>query len=105
MVSDAERQAINSPVQSFASDLMLLSLVRLESDLSPRAARIVGTVHDSLLFEVREDALMETAKQIHQTMTDLREVKRKFGTEIGVPIEVEMKVGTHWGKGKVLDLM
>jgi uracil-DNA glycosylase family 4 len=101
--ADAERQAINSPVQSFASDLMLLSMVRLSSSLRPSEARIVGTVHDSILFEVKTEALDEVSRQVRDTMVDLKEVKRKFGTDVGVPIEVELKAGTHWGEGKILN--
>jgi uracil-DNA glycosylase family 4 len=101
MVKDAERQAINSPVQSFASDLMLLSLVRLVDTLPSTRARIVGTVHDSILFEVRNDYVEEALPLIHETMVDTKDVKRKFGTDIRVPIEVEIKVGQHWGEGEV----
>lgn len=101
VVKEAERQAINSPVQSFASDLMLLSLVRLVDTLPSNRARIVGTVHDSLLFEIRDDFLEESLPIIHSTMVDTKDVKRKFGTDIRVPIEVELKVGQHWGEGKV----
>jgi hypothetical protein len=34
-------------------------------------------------------------------MTDLKVLKKKFGLELTVPIEVEIKVGQHWGEGKV----
>lgn len=98
---EAERQAINSPVQSFASDLMLLSLVQLVDKLPTDRARIVGTVHDSILFEVRDDFIGEGAHIIHSTMTDMSVVKKKFGTDVGVPMDVEVKVGSHWGEGKV----
>lgn len=97
---EAERQAINSPVQSLASDLMLLSLVRLSSRLPGTVARIVGTVHDSILFEVREEYVDEIVPEIHEVMEDMSEAKRKFGLELTVPIEVEVKVGRHWGEGK-----
>ena len=101
---EAERQSINSPVQSFASDLMLLSLVQLVDSLPQDRARIVGTVHDSILFEVRDDFLEEGASIIHGTMTDMSVVKKKFGTDITVPMDVEVKVGSHWGGGKTLVL-
>lgn len=97
---EAERQAINSPVQSLASDLMLLSLVRLSDGLPGNVARIVGTVHDSILFEVREDFVDEIVPQIHDTMEDMSVARKKFGLELTVPIEVEVKVGQHWGEGE-----
>jgi uracil-DNA glycosylase family 4 len=96
---EAERQAINSPVQSFASDLMLIALVYLHSVLPPDEARIVGTVHDSILFEVRDDKVDEWVPFIKETMEDMKRVERLFGTEVGVPIVADMEVGQHWGEG------
>jgi DNA polymerase-1 len=99
--AEAERQAINSPVQSFASDLMLLSLVRLDIMLPRTRARIVGTVHDALLFEMREDYVEEGVAIVRRVMEDVSEIE-KFGAQVTVPIEVEIKVGQHWGEGKVV---
>jgi len=98
--AEAERQAINSPVQSLASDLMLLSLVRLSSGLPSNGARIVGTVHDSILFEVKEGFEDELVPYIHDTMVDTEAPRKKFGLELTVPIEVDVKVGKHWGEGE-----
>jgi DNA polymerase-1 len=97
---ESERQAINSPVQSFASDLMLLSLVELHLRMDPQKCRIVGTVHDSILFEVREDAVAEYAPFIKEVMEDMSIVRKKFGTEVTVPIVADIEVGDHWGEGK-----
>jgi uracil-DNA glycosylase family 4 len=98
--AEAERQAINSPVQSLASDLMLLSLIQLHEKLPADEARIVGTVHDSILFEVRDDCVERWAPVIKETMEDMSVVRRKFGAEITVPIIADIEVGTHWGEGK-----
>jgi uracil-DNA glycosylase family 4 len=105
VVADAERQAINSPVQSMASDCMLLSLVRLADHLSPLRARVVGTVHDSLLFEIRDGYVDEAVKIIRHTMeTEMMELMEKwFDVQFTVPIEVEIKVGQHWGAGAVVE--
>lgn len=97
---EAERQAINSPIQSLASDLMLLSLVQLHHGLPSSQARIVGTVHDSILFEVREEAVDTVVPYIKKTMEDMSVPRRKFGLDLTVPIEVEIKVGKHWGDGE-----
>jgi DNA polymerase I-like protein with 3'-5' exonuclease and polymerase domains len=96
--NEAFRQAINSPVQSFASDLMLLSLVQLTASFNPTRARIVGTVHDSILFEVREGHVEAAMAEVKETMEGIGTVvKRKFGYEIDVPLEADIKVSTHWG--------
>jgi uracil-DNA glycosylase family 4 len=104
VVAEAERQAINSPVQSFASDLMLLSMVQLSERLRSNEARIVGTVHDAILFEVREDVVAPVAKLIKTVMEDMNVVKKRFGADVTVPIEVEIKIGQYWGAGKVMDV-
>lgn len=103
VVAEAERQAINSPVQSFASDLMLLSAVRLRSRLRPAEARMVGTVHDALLFEIRESAVEKYAGLIRTVMEGMSVVEKVFGARMTIPIVVEIKVGTHWGAGKVYE--
>lgn len=100
---EAERQAINSPIQSCGSDLMLLSLVRLETLLRPRDAFIVGTVHDAINFQVRNEALDYYLPIIRETMEDTSVARQKFGVEPDVPIEVEVKYGQHWGEGRVWD--
>jgi DNA polymerase-1 len=96
--AEAERQAINSPVQSLASDLMLVSLVRLASSLPARVARIIGTTHDQLMFEVRDGYVDEVAPLIRDTMQDMDYVQKVFGAEITVPIIAEIETGQHWGE-------
>jgi uracil-DNA glycosylase family 4 len=101
---EAERQAINSPVQSMASDLMLLSLVWLSQRLDPRRSRIVGTVHDAILFEIANSYVAEAAPIIKEVMEDMHRIEKMFNVEITVPIVVEIKAGQYWGAGKVLNV-
>jgi uracil-DNA glycosylase family 4 len=95
---EAERQAINSPVQSFASDFTLLSLVRLTDGLPSTECRIVGTVHDSLLFQIRHRAVDDLVPYIKETMEDTSVMRKKFGCDVTVPIIAEVKLSEHWGE-------
>jgi DNA polymerase-1 len=95
--AEAERQAINSPVQSTATDLMLLSAVRIDSQVSARDARLVGSFHDALAYEVRADAVDEVAPVIKETMEDMDYIEKTFGWRPACPIEADIVVGTHWG--------
>jgi DNA polymerase-1 len=99
VVAEAERQAINSPVQSLASDFMLVSMVLLNDKLPARQAYIVGTVHDALLFLVREDQAETVGRIIKHTMEAemVKAVKRWFDFEVTVPIEAEVSIGPAWG--------
>lgn len=98
---EAERQAINSPVQSMASDLMLYSMVKLHPLLNPREAAIVGTLHDAIFLEVREDCVEAYAPLIKETMENLP-LKKTFGCDLRVPITVDVEAGQHWGEGDVI---
>jgi DNA polymerase-1 len=93
---EAERQAINSPVQSTASDLTLFAMVMLHKEvLNPREIIMVMTVHDSIRFEVREEMVGEYAPVIKEVMENLP-LKKTFGTELTVPIVADVEWGTHW---------
>lgn len=95
---EAERQAINSPVQSFASDMTQLSMSMLAKKFKDRDldAHVIGTVHDASLFEIRKEHTAEALPLIKETMENLP-LMRLFGVEVDVPIVVDLKVGTHWG--------
>jgi uracil-DNA glycosylase family 4 len=97
--AEAERQAINSPVQGFASDLAVLSMAEIVSRLRAKgyAANCLGLVHDAVNFEVRRDHLADVLPIIKDTMEDMSIVERKFGVNITIPIIADIKVGQHWG--------
>lgn len=94
----AERQAINTVVQGPLSDLLLLALIVLNEKLPEDQARIVGTIHDSLLFEIRDDVVDEWVPVIQEQMQDLDRPRRMFGADFTVPMPVDIEVGTHWGE-------
>lgn len=91
----AERQAINSIIQSMASDLMCLALIEIDRQLPSDEVRLVGTVHDSLLAEFRPDNLDENLQRVADIMLDPG-VKRKFGVSVDVPLAIEATIGYHW---------
>jgi DNA polymerase-1 len=96
--AEAQRQAINSPVQSLASDMMLLAMCELEDILPVDECRSISTVHDSILFEVREDAVSRWAPVIKEVMENLP-LEDQFDTRLTVPIVADLKVGPYWSEG------
>jgi DNA polymerase-1 len=96
---EAERQAINSPVQGLASDMMLLAMAILHDEMDPKECRIVGTVHDSMLVEAREDRAKHWSKRIKHVMENLP-LKKKFGLDLTIPVVADVKLGDHWGEGE-----
>lgn len=99
--AEAERQSINSPVQGAASDLNLFSAIRISREF-PDQVRIIATVHDAVLMEIKEDKVGEIIPQIKSLMEDREVIAETFGWDIPVPIEVEIKLGA-WGKGRVIE--
>ena len=83
------RQAVNFLPQSTASDITLLSVIRLqEAGLDPRI-----TVHDDVICEVDE----ENAEELHELQ---KEIMVKCGEELfgtKVPFKVEGSIGKTWG--------
>jgi len=95
----AERQAINAPVQVTASDFALFAGILLRERLPNFMFRITGFNHDAILFEYMESYEDEVCSTIKQIMENLP-LKRYFGVTVPVPIKVAIDIGTHWSEGK-----
>lgn len=97
--AEAERQAINSPVQGFASDLAVLSMIHIDMEFKKRdiQAHCLGLVHDAVNYEVRDDYVREALPIIKDVMEDMSIVRKKFGVIIDLPIVADVAVGQHWG--------
>lgn len=90
--SFAERNAINTPIQGSAADLIKLAMLRIdaaiEAGLLP--ARILLQIHDELIFEARADDAGGAAEQIRDAMEGVMDLR--------VPMEVTVKHGTNWSE-------
>lgn len=102
--AEAERQAINSPVQSFGSDLAVMSMVEINKRFRKLglAGHCVGLVHDAVNYEIRNDCLREALPIIQDTMEDMSRLERRFGVHVDIPILADIKVGTRWGDAREL---
>jgi DNA polymerase-1 len=92
--AQAERMAINMPVQGTDADLMKLAMIEVDAmlpTLSPKS-RLLLQVHDELVLEVPPEDVERVATVVKQTMEQIR--------EIGVPIRVEAKAGVRWDEMK-----
>lgn len=88
-ISSLRRQGVNTPIQSVASDICLSAVIRLWRALDPAEARILSMVHDSILLEVREDAVDRLAPEVKRLMETPPDELR----DTPVPFEVDVKVG------------
>jgi uracil-DNA glycosylase family 4 len=99
---DAIRQAINTPVQGFASDLKQMAIIEIRSILNRDYARIIGEVHDSIVLIVRRSAIREVAEKGLEIMRHPR-ILDELGIKLTVPIEAEAECGPSWGEKKELN--
>lgn len=98
----AERAAINSPVQGMASDIMQVAGAIIDGNIEGwervKGARIVGTVHDSIMVEVKADNWEEVTLACKSAMEDaVPLVLEKMGVEFDVPLVADAEVGTRYG--------
>lgn len=99
----ALRQAVNTSVQSVASDMMILALGlinRLIVNSDKYDAKIIATVHDSVLLEINKDGAENTARKAKYIMEHLP--LKHFGVKMDVPIEAGLAMGDRWGEMREL---
>jgi DNA polymerase-1 len=100
IAAEAERQAINAPLQGTAADVIKIAMIDgekyiLEKGLSERV-RLVLQIHDELIYEIADDAVEDVVPQIKKIM------EKALPDEMrdGVPIVVEAEVGKRWSEMK-----
>jgi len=95
----AERQALNFPVQSFASDITLNALVHIHRELKARKfrARIVAIVHDEIDLVCPGEELEEVCKMLKDIM------ENSCPIELLVPLKADVEVGPNWAEVRSYD--
>jgi DNA polymerase I len=89
---NAERAAINSPIQGTAADMIKLAMIRVDALLrkKPYQTKMLLQVHDELVFDLALDEQEELVPKILDAM------KTALPLPHGVPIEVEYGTGANW---------
>lgn len=101
--SHAERNALNSPVQGFGSDLMQMAAASIMGTLpgyplpKVEGAHVVATVHDEICIEVPEDRWQEILVECKRRMEDVNTFLRPLDCQMDVPIVAGPSAGTRWG--------
>ncbi len=89
--SNAERVAINTPIQGSAADMIKLAMVEIRKQMikGNYKSRMILQVHDELVFDVYKPELETLKPLIEQCMRDAL-------PGLDVPIEVGMGTGNNW---------
>lgn len=88
----AERNAINSPIQGSAADMIKLAMIRIHKAIREAglASKMILQVHDELVFDVKESELEIIKPLILTNMQEALELPN------GVPVVAELGVGQNW---------
>lgn len=107
LASQSEREAINMPVQSLAADILKISMVKVAEYLKEKGwygedVRLLLTIHDELLFEVKSDIIKKVKADIAGIMENAFSSKggSASGGKLLVPLKVPVKAGKNWGEMK-----
>lgn len=95
--AQAERMAINAPMQGTQADIIKLAMVQIDEALVAAGVRedahLLLQVHDELVYEIKTERAPELSERIKEIMEG---VMRGQDTH-GVPVLAEMKAGPDWG--------
>ncbi len=88
----AERNAINSPIQGTAAEMIKLAMVKVHEELKKSGlnTRMILQVHDELVFDVPENEEAQVTELIKINM------ERAMALPHGVPIVAEAGTGKNW---------
>jgi len=86
----AERVAMNTPVQGSAADIIKLAMVRLDEALKEWGARMLLQVHDELVVEGPDKHAADIAESMREIMENT--------ISLDVPLKVDVGIGINWAE-------
>lgn len=101
----AVRQCINTPTQSAGSDILLSGMLEIQQTFPEDEVRVVGTVHDSILLEVKADDKEKERYNKIEYILEHPQLLKEFDVTLRVPLKIDgescgnITTGTGWGAG------
>lgn len=94
MRAQAEREAVNMPIQGSAADILKKAMIDLHAELPRRGlkTRMILTVHDELLFESPRDEADAAAALVRDRMEN--------AMALSVPLTVDVGIAENWRDAK-----
>lgn len=89
---NAERAALNAPIQGSAADIMKIALLHIHDDLRSEqlSSRVLLQIHDELVVEVAPGEWDATERIVRARMGD--------AAELSVPLDVQVGRGRDWNE-------
>jgi len=92
--SNAERMAVNTPVQGSAADMIKMAMVGIHELIRSKGwkSRMLLQVHDELVFEVPQDQVEATIAVARKVMVEAPAP----AVALSVPLQVDAKAAKNW---------
>jgi DNA polymerase-1 len=88
--SNAERAALNAPIQGAAADIMKIAMIGVGTDLAEKELR------SRLLLQVHDELVLEVAPGEADELTEIVETRMRDAASLRVPLEVQVGTGHDW---------
>jgi DNA polymerase I len=94
LIAQAERMAVNLPVQGAEADIMKLAMIKVDEWLKQNDLQVTMLlqVHDEIVFEAKKADAEKVAKKIKEVMESVASYE--------VPLVVDVEIGKNWGEMK-----
>jgi len=96
--AEAERMAINAPIQGTSADIIKIAMSRVDAFLDDKKIRdkvhLVLQIHDELVYEIHHDGAQKLGREL-KTIMESVVPESKLG---GVPLIADVSVGANWGE-------
>ena len=84
----AERNAVNTPIQGSAADIIKVAMIEVAKEMAGMQSRLIMQVHDELVVDAAVEELDEVKALLVRCM--------ERAVELDVPLEVEVSHGQNW---------
>ncbi|PIP86366.1 hypothetical protein COV42_02075 [Candidatus Campbellbacteria bacterium CG11_big_fil_rev_8_21_14_0_20_44_21] len=98
--AQAERMAVNAPIQGTQADIIRIAMVLIDKNLSSKDVRLLLQVHDELVYEIREGKVRAVSREIKKTMENVISPDKING----INLAVDVSEGLNWGEMKKLKI-
>jgi len=88
----ALREAINTPIQGTAADIMKIAMLRVHNALADSGleAKMLLQVHDEIVLECSQHELTAAAQLVQETM--------ESAYPLDIPLRADARSGSNWGE-------
>ena len=98
--AQAERMAINAPIQGTEADVIKIAMIRVDEYIRKNGldadVHALLQVHDELVYEIRNEKAASVAKEIEKIMEGVMSLE----DTLGIVMKAEGAIGETWGELK-----